>query len=118
MSREPHPSIELATDAQPIARAADRRPPMPEPPTVRLVAVEDVTIIAPSGAERELDALYVDVLKFERIDEPAVSRPVVQPILGGEAPKIPPVRMLRELPPLSFGGQRGPIYLAENARLY
>jgi hypothetical protein len=44
----------------------DNRPHMPEPPPVRLVAVEDVHVPAASGVERELDAFYVDLLRFER----------------------------------------------------
>lgn len=100
-------------------RAADRRPPMPEPPPVRLVAVEDVSILAPSGVERELDALYVEVLKFERIDQPRAERPAVQPILGEEVPKVlpAPVSNLR-LPQLAEHVLHGPVYLAENLRLY
>ena len=39
---------------------------MPEPPPVRLVAVEDVVLPAPAGIERELDDLYVGLLRFER----------------------------------------------------
>ena len=41
---------------------------MPEPLPVRLVAVEDVTLSAPADIENELDALYIDLLEFERIE--------------------------------------------------
>lgn len=44
----------------------DVRPHMPEPPPVRIVAVEDVTLPASAGMERDLDAFYVDLLEFER----------------------------------------------------
>ena len=44
----------------------DNRPHMPEPPPVRLVAVEDVHVPAAAGVERELDAFYVELLRFER----------------------------------------------------
>ena len=38
---------------------------MPEPPPVRLVAVGDVTLQAPSGYETALDDFYVGLLGFE-----------------------------------------------------
>jgi hypothetical protein len=44
----------------------DGRRPMPEPPPVRLTAVEDVHLPAAAGREAELDAFYVDILRFER----------------------------------------------------
>ena len=60
--------LELETPTQPIDPARpDRRPHMPEPPPVRLVAVEDVHLPAPAGAEVQLDAFYVGLLKFERM---------------------------------------------------
>jgi hypothetical protein len=43
---------------------ADVRPPMPEPPPVRVVAVNDVHLPAAVGREKELDAFYVGVLNF------------------------------------------------------
>ena len=46
--------------------AADKRRHIPEPPPVRLVAVNDVRLPAPAGRERELDAFYVGLLRFER----------------------------------------------------
>jgi hypothetical protein len=95
----------------------DRRPLIPEPPPVRLLAVEDVVIEAPAGTERELDALYVEVLKFERLDDTRPARPAVQPILGGDVPHVPVASADRPLPPLSVGAQRGPVYKAEKNRL-
>ncbi len=44
----------------------DRRPLIPEPLPVRLVAIEDVRLPAPMGIEKELDAFYVTLLRFER----------------------------------------------------
>jgi hypothetical protein len=46
----------------------DGRPRMPEPPPVRLVAIEDVHVSAFAGAEVELDEFYITLLKFERED--------------------------------------------------
>ena len=44
----------------------DRRPHMPEPPPVRLVAVEDVHVTAGPGMEPLLDDFYERLLRFER----------------------------------------------------
>ena len=44
----------------------DRRPLIPEPPPVKLVTVEDARLPASAGLERELNAFYIDLLKFER----------------------------------------------------
>jgi hypothetical protein len=49
-----------------VAPPPDRRPLMPEPPPVRLVAVEDVQAKAPAGAETALDDFYVTMLQLER----------------------------------------------------
>jgi hypothetical protein len=48
--------------------AIDRRPHMPEPPPVRLVAVEDVhvRVAAEPGLTERLDEFYVALLRFER----------------------------------------------------
>ncbi|HEY1628228.1 MAG TPA: hypothetical protein VGF52_00120, partial [Tepidisphaeraceae bacterium] len=46
----------------------DRRPFMPAPPPVRLVAIEDVHAPAGAGVEVDLDDFYVKLLKFERDD--------------------------------------------------
>lgn len=45
---------------------ADLRPHMSEPPPVKLLAIADVHLPSAVGHERELDAFYVDLLKFER----------------------------------------------------
>lgn len=39
---------------------------MPEPPVVRVEAIEDVLLPAVAGLEREMDAFYVEMLAFER----------------------------------------------------
>ena len=44
----------------------DRRPRIPEPLPVRLVAVDDVRLPAPAGVEEKLDAFYIDLLEFQR----------------------------------------------------
>ena len=44
----------------------DRRPRVPEPLPVKLVAVADARLPAAAGLERELDAFYVGLLGFER----------------------------------------------------
>ena len=53
----------------------DKRPLMPEPLPVKLVAVNDCRLPAPAGIERELDAFYVGLLGFER--DAQASEPVV-----------------------------------------
>lgn len=44
----------------------DKRPRMPEPLPVRLIAVADIHLIAPAGAEHELDEFYMGLLGLER----------------------------------------------------
>jgi len=58
MELEPSPG-----NFQPII---DRRPLVPEPLPVRLVAIEDVDLPAASGLETQLESFYVDQLGFER----------------------------------------------------
>ena len=62
-------SLELEPSRGPFTPPRDGRPHLPEPPPVRLVAVEDVHVPAVSGLAPLLDAFYVDLLKFAR--EPA-----------------------------------------------
>jgi hypothetical protein len=54
---------ETGIDFKPIK---DTRPTLPEPPPVRLVAIEDVHAPAAAGVEKALDAFYVGLLKFVR----------------------------------------------------
>lgn len=58
--------IELEESHHSLAPNEDHRPPMPEPPPVRLLAVADVHLPAAAGKEPELDAFYIDLLQFER----------------------------------------------------
>jgi len=90
--------MELAESADPLKLRPDRRPTMPPPPPVRVVAVEDVVLIAAPGQERDLDAFYVGLLRFEREDVPPPPRQEVEPILGRDAPRVPPARVVRPLP--------------------
>lgn len=71
-------SIELEPSSGEFEPRVDRRPRIPEPLPVKLVAVADVTLLAPAGVEEQLDALYVKLLGFEKQPpEPATSgRPV------------------------------------------
>ena len=68
MSEYAHDPIPLETDVSADADAggADPRPRLPEPLPVRLVAVENVRMLAPRGAEAALDAFYVGFLGFDR----------------------------------------------------
>ena len=62
-------SIPLETEVSVDASAvgADHRPRMPDPLPVRLIAVDHVRLPAPAGVEVKMDALYVDLLEFERV---------------------------------------------------
>ena len=44
----------------------DRRRYIPEPPPVKLLTLEDASLPAAAGLERQLDAFYVGLLGFER----------------------------------------------------
>jgi hypothetical protein len=60
-------TLELeAAPARFVQPPKDRRPMMPEPPPVRLVAVEDLRGAAPAGVETALDDFYVTMLQLER----------------------------------------------------
>jgi hypothetical protein len=65
-SRESIPLESEVTIAS-TGAGVDRRPRIPEPLPVRLVAVEDVRLPAPRGIDDQLDALYVAILQFERV---------------------------------------------------
>ncbi len=47
----------------------DRRRTIPEPPPVRVIAVEDVSLAATPKEAAKLDAFYVGLLRFERDDK-------------------------------------------------
>lgn len=66
----PHDPIELEPDPDPerdFSPQPDRRPRMPEPLPVRLIAVDDVTLLALDGDEEALDDFYVALLQFEKL---------------------------------------------------
>ncbi|WP_428938541.1 VOC family protein [Fontivita pretiosa] len=58
--------LELEQAAAQFKPVVDRRRPMPEPPPVWLVAVEDVHAPAAAGLETQLDEFYIGLLRFER----------------------------------------------------
>ena len=64
MELEPAGSVTLEDLRR--AAAQDGRPTLPEPPPVRLVAVNDVSLTAAVGMEARLDAFYVGLLRFEK----------------------------------------------------
>ena len=66
MTHRKHEIIELADSGGGEISTADRRPRIPEPLPVRLVAVEDVNLDAPADLSAELDDFYVTLLSFER----------------------------------------------------
>jgi hypothetical protein len=99
MAEQPtNDAIELADVADGASPGEpDRRARMPEPLPVRLVAVADVRLPAPAGAERALDAFYVDLLGCLREGAPPNPRRLIEPLLGVPGPA--PVTA----PPLALG---------------
>lgn len=61
--------MELEEPQFPFKPEPDRRPFMPKPLPVRLVAVADVTLPTMAGLGDKLDAFYADLLGFERSDD-------------------------------------------------
>jgi hypothetical protein len=59
-------NVELVDSTGHLLPTADRRPRIPEPLPVRLVAVEDVRLSALMEAARDLDEFYVGLMGFER----------------------------------------------------
>ncbi len=57
--------IELSESAN-ASVTVDDLPRMVEPPPVKLVTVQDAKLLAGAGSEPQLDAFYVDMLKFDR----------------------------------------------------
>ncbi|QOV90296.1 VOC family protein [Humisphaera borealis] len=109
--------MELADDSEPLKLQRDPRPILPEPPPVRLVAVDDVVLLTPPGKEPQLDAFYVGLLRMEREDQELPVRPPTAPILGDAAPNLPAARVRRPLPALPAGAIQGPVYRAEKHRV-
>lgn len=60
--------MELEESSIEFKPQADRRARMPQPLPVRLVAVEDVRLPAPAEVEVQLDAFYVGLWGFERLE--------------------------------------------------
>jgi hypothetical protein len=54
------------SDTASAAPLVDDHPRMVEPPPVRLITVDDATLITGAGLEKELDAFYVDLLQLVR----------------------------------------------------
>jgi len=98
--------LEPSTGTEPAP--PDPRPSMPEPPPVRLMAVDDVRLPAASGVEKALDSFYVMLLGFEREDV-VVKRPTPRIAL-------PAGPRARESEP-SAEAPSGPVYRSENFRL-
>ena len=68
MSQVDH-DIPLELEAPPgeYEPKVDRRPRIPEPLPVKLVAVADVTMVTPACVAPKLDAFYVGLFGFERV---------------------------------------------------
>ncbi|MEM8874296.1 MAG: hypothetical protein AAGD32_08545 [Planctomycetota bacterium] len=62
--------LEVEASGKPVAASTDDRPHMPEPPPVRLLAVDDVHRPTVAGQERELDAFYTGFLPLLRESAP------------------------------------------------
>jgi hypothetical protein len=60
--------VELEESSIEFKPQPDRRVRMPEPLPVKLVAVEDMRLLAPAGVEVQLDEFYVGLWGFERIE--------------------------------------------------
>ena len=64
--RDPLAPIALEESTTEVRRADDNRRKLEEPLPVQLVAVADITLPTLPGLEPKLDALYVDLLLFEK----------------------------------------------------
>jgi len=62
-------AVELEGSNPDFKPVVDRRPLIPEPLPVKLVAVDDVRLPTTAGLEKALDRFYVHLLKFERDTE-------------------------------------------------
>jgi hypothetical protein len=63
-------AVELEESTIGFKPSVDRRPLVPEPLPVRLIAIEDASLMASAGLEVQLDEFYIGLLKLER-DEKA-----------------------------------------------
>lgn len=126
IDRDDRIELEAAGDAAGLGTRGDRRPRMPEPLPVKLLAVEDVRLPATAGLEARLDDFYAGLLEFERVDvELPRPRAKVEPLPGvrEEGRDWPMIRRGRiGLPPALASADRphtfGPVYRAENFRVH
>jgi hypothetical protein len=63
-------TLELVEPTGTFKPRIDRRPRMEEPLPVKLVTVDDATLLTGAGLERALDAFYVGLLGFVRTGSP------------------------------------------------
>ena len=61
--------MELEETSGEFKPVIDHRIRMPDPLPVRLIAVDHVTMPAPADIESQLDAFYVGLLEFEKVDD-------------------------------------------------
>ena len=61
--------LELEPSGAEFTPVEDKRPKMPEPLPVRLIAVGDVSLPSAAGLEGQLDKFYAEMLEFQRDPE-------------------------------------------------
>jgi len=117
--------MDLEPSTRPFTRQPDRRPRVPEPLPVRLVTIDDATVPAAAGLERQLDAFYVGVLGFARdsgddriayradnftlhidVKEPPLRRDDVR-VLGVEVPSLADLELKLIEQQIDYTRQRG-----------
>ncbi len=62
--------MELSPAPKPFGPFTDKRPRIYEPLPVQLIAIDDCSLFAAAGLERDLDDFYVNLLGFERDPAP------------------------------------------------
>jgi catechol 2,3-dioxygenase-like lactoylglutathione lyase family enzyme len=70
MNHPTNDALELIDPTGDFRVHVDRRPRMEEPLPVKLVTVDDATLLTAAGVERALDAFYVGLLDFVRTGSP------------------------------------------------
>lgn len=75
--------IPLEPDGLPVGPSTDKRPRMPDPIPVELLAVKDVQTRGLAGQEQDLDAFYVELFQF--VKQPTEERGAGQARLMYEA---------------------------------
>jgi hypothetical protein len=118
--------MDLEPVTRPFTFQPDRRPRVPEPLPVRLVTIDDATVVAAAGLERQLDAFYIGVLGFAReagdderiayradnftlhvdVKEPPLRRDDVRP-LGVEVPSLADLELKLIEAEIDYTRQRG-----------